>query len=43
MEKEYQTECCNWSIRYWIFRKIQNGKMRLHVSLFNLNEMVDSF
>lgn len=25
------------------FRKIQNGKMRLHVSLFNLNEMVDSF
>lgn len=24
------------------FRKIQNGKMRLHVSLFNLNEMVDS-
>ena len=25
------------------FRKIQNGKMRLHVSLFNLNEMVDAF
>lgn len=25
------------------FRKIQNGKMRLHVSLIDLNEMVDSF
>lgn len=25
------------------FRKIQNGKMRLHVSLFNLNGMVGSF
>lgn len=25
------------------FRKIQNGKMRLHVSLINLNEMVRSF
>lgn len=25
------------------FRKIQNGKMRLHVSLFNLNDMVSSF
>lgn len=25
------------------FRKIQNGKMRLHVSLINMNEMVASF
>lgn len=25
------------------FRKIQNGKMRLHVSQVNLNEMLDSF
>lgn len=25
------------------FRKIQNGKMRLHVSQINLNEMLDSF
>lgn len=25
------------------FRKIQNGKMRLHISLFRLNDMVDSF
>lgn len=25
------------------FRKIQNGKMRLHVSQFSLNDMVDSF
>lgn len=25
------------------FRKIQNGKMRLHVSLINFNELVDSF
>ena len=25
------------------FRKIQNGKMRLHVSQINLNEMLESF
>lgn len=25
------------------FRKIQNGKMRLHISQINLNEMLDSF
>ncbi len=25
------------------FRKIQNGKMRLHVSLIDFNEMIDSF
>lgn len=25
------------------FRKIQNGKMRLHVSLINFNELIDSF